>query len=619
MKYTSRDPYSDGEKPLYTYSSLSEMLLGKDLVEDRSPAREVANVNQAERNHLYLRSITTSAVCPYCGKVSYNHNGYTYRHPQWQSIDGIATVGHVLLRRYICCNPNCSKKTFTETISGLTRYRHNSDIILRTIFAITVFCSACTTSLVCHHLGIEISHDTAGRLFKRISIADQDDIKVIGVDDVAYRKGMNYNTVIYDAETGMVIALLDGRDGKQFKEWLKNHRNVEIVCRDRASAFAKAVKEILGDKCEQVADKFHILKNLMDYMKKLIKIELPNDFYIDNGKVAEGKAEKYTQKLISQVDSKDYENINYNTTPPVDMDGNPINIIPCRSEPHNAQEKKNAENRKKKYETVKAMRAKWNATENPNYLDFVEKYGMAVATIKKYINFNDNEVESIVNVNHFKKKASKYMEAYDNIIYKMLADKQYPNFIYCYILSIGYRGRLHTLRDHIRNIAQRYFHLKTNRYFGYHLEITTDYFSRNDILKYITIRDKQKMKDTIVAKYFDQILEKYPKLQRLMEIWNDGYDMVMGKDVKNLDAFINKYKGSEISAFVNGIVNDIKAVSNGITMELSSGFVEGSNNKEKLMKRIMYGRASTGTLFGRFQAAMWMTKVNGSINDILYL
>ena len=58
--------------------------------------------------------------------------------------------------------------------------------------------------------------------------------------------------------------------------------------------------------------------------------------------------------------------------------------------------------------------------------------------------------------------------------------------------------------------------------------------------------------------------------------------------------FIEKYKLSEIqelSRFEEG-EKDIEEVENSIASPLSNGFVEGTNNKLRMVKRTMYGRCS---------------------------
>ena len=47
----------------------------------------------------------------------------------------------------------------------------------------------------------------------------------------------------------------------------------------------------------------------------------------------------------------------------------------------------------------------------------------------------------------------------------------------------------------------------------------------------------------------------------------------------------------ELRSFAAGIRNDQQAVTNGLTLPYSSGKVEGTVNKIKMLKRQMYGRA----------------------------
>ncbi len=67
----------------------------------------------------------------------------------------------------------------------------------------------------------------------------------------------------------------------------------------------------------------------------------------------------------------------------------------------------------------------------------------------------------------------------------------------------------------------------------------------------------------------------------------------MGEDEKALDSFILDYLECPIAPFktlARGLVADIEAVKNSIRFKnISSGFVEGSNNKLKLIKRKGYG------------------------------
>lgn len=75
------------------------------------------------------------------------------------------------------------------------------------------------------------------------------------------------------------VAILDGRDGRALKEWLSKNKHVKTVTRDRASAYAAAIQEILPD-AMQVADRFHLHQNLLEVVKNTVKATIPVDVKI---------------------------------------------------------------------------------------------------------------------------------------------------------------------------------------------------------------------------------------------------------------------------------------------------------------------------------------------------
>jgi len=87
------------------------------------------------------------------------------------------------------------------------------------------------------------------------------------------------------------------------------------------------------------------------------------------------------------------------------------------------------------------------------------------------------------------------------------------------------------------------------------------------------------------------IKEKYPVASRVESIFKEFHGVIMGDDTDKLEEFLKKYKDSEVKSFCNGIKKDIVPVKNAISYSVSSGFVEGNNNKFKLIKRIVYGRS----------------------------
>ena len=58
------------------------------------------------------------------------------------------------------------------------------------------------------------------------------------------------------------------------------------------------------------------------------------------------------------------------------------------------------------------------------------------------------------------------------------------------------------------------------------------------------------------------------------------------------DVYADMVSIPELQTYVNGIRQDIVAVKNGIAMQYNNGLAEGSVNKLKVIKHIMYGRNS---------------------------
>ena len=105
---------------------------------------------------------------------------------------------------------------------------------------------------------------------------------------MAIRKGMKYATAIYDLDTHHLIALLEGREKDDIVPWLKEHKNIKFVARDRASSYAEAIDEVLPNTV-QVADRFHLFENIIKYLKERFYSELPDKIVIKDNEILDKK------------------------------------------------------------------------------------------------------------------------------------------------------------------------------------------------------------------------------------------------------------------------------------------------------------------------------------------
>ena len=197
------------------------------------------------------------------------------------------------------------------------------------------------------------------------------------------------------------------------------------------------------------------------------------------------------------------------------------------------------------------------------------------------------------------KKRKTVVDDYLNIIYKMLCDKVEPAAILAYTIRCGYGGSLKTMQNYIELLAKNNFKLILPMNWAYKFEYLEDVIiiKRNEILKYITIKNLRVKRDENIGKYLDIIKERYEIVAVLEKAYDEFHKMLMGKESDHLEDFIKKYETSAIKGFIEGIKKDIAPVKNAISHDVSSGFVEGNNNKFKLIKRILYGRADLVNLF----------------------
>jgi transposase len=118
--------------------------------------------------------------------------------------------------------------------------------------------------------GMAVSGDTLLRLAKRAGLASVTAPKILGVDDFAFRRGRTYGTILVNLETHRPVDLLAERSAEALIDWLKHHPGVEVISRDRSTEYARGASEG-APQAQQVADRWHILKNLREAAERALK------------------------------------------------------------------------------------------------------------------------------------------------------------------------------------------------------------------------------------------------------------------------------------------------------------------------------------------------------------
>jgi len=170
------------------------------------------------------------------------------------------------LQRWQCRNGACERKTFVEQLPEIAAPRARRTIrAAELVYLFGHGVGGRRGVRMMKRIGMPTSDDTILRGLKRRAKARRaaTNIRVVGIDDWAWRKGSAYGTIIVDLERREVVDLLPDRSASMTADWLKRHPDIEIISRDRCGSFAQGAREG-APQARQIADRFHILQNLRE-------------------------------------------------------------------------------------------------------------------------------------------------------------------------------------------------------------------------------------------------------------------------------------------------------------------------------------------------------------------
>src|SRR5436305_4514238 len=215
-------------------------------------------------------STPPSAPCPGCGCLSDHIHSQYQRTVHDVPCGGRHVVLRLCVRKFFCRRVTCPRKVFAERLADLVQpWARVSNRLLEELKALGLSASAEVNERLAPRLGMKVKAPTLLRYLRTIPPPPDAAVRVLGVDDFAMRRADCYGTLLVNLETHRPLDLLPDRTAKAVSPWLATHPDIEVVSRDRASAYADAATKALPH-ATQTADRFHLCKNLREHLQQFL-------------------------------------------------------------------------------------------------------------------------------------------------------------------------------------------------------------------------------------------------------------------------------------------------------------------------------------------------------------
>jgi transposase len=529
---------------------------------------------------LVLKASQTSAACPECTHPSTRIRGRYTRTLADVPCQGRAVRVRLEVRRFVCRTRGCPRTTFAEGFPQLARtYARRT---LRQTEALTEVAFAeggKAGAQLAKRLAMPTSRETLLRLIRRTAVPQCKTPQVLGLDDFAWKKGDRYGTLLVDLQAHCPVEVLPDREAATVVSWLRAHRGVKIISRDRAGAYAEAATRG-APRARQVADRYHILVNLRDALKGTLART--------SGSVPEVAAQRGEPRASSQpaIVSLQASRAPEDTAPEDERAGaRPLTVAEQRRQISRA-------NRLARHEQIIALHCQ----------------GLSQRAIARHLHVSRKVVHRSVRAGTFPERVPTGRRQSKLTPYLPYLRRRWEQG--CHnglqlareIQAQGFRGSASLVgkltgdwRARLPGPPERVRGKKRQAAAPVKRRLSPRHAS------WLFVTDQQQLTADQRA-LIERICHTNADLQELYQLGQDFVQMVKKRQARRLDPWLAQAHQSssvELRGFASGINRDYVAVKAALSLPWNQGQVEGQITRLKFLKRQMYGRAHFDLLRSR--------------------
>lgn len=585
---------------LLLYASLGGFILGDFLVDA-----------EAKIATLFLKAEAAKTPCPLCQLESNKIQSCYTRTLADLPFAEFSLVLKLYTRRFWCNNGECQRKIFAEGFHDLAARKARRTLRLNTRLSEFGFAQGGEPGArLATKGGMPVSGDTLLRLVRSMAPGESEVPQLLGVDDFALKKGHNYATILVDLATHQPIELLEDRTADTFATWLENHPGVEIISRDRASAYAEAGHRS-APQALQIADKFHILQNLTQTLKELFTLQnhwlklVDPTAPLSEVSTAPEVIDVHSEATFSQIELPSPVLL-------LDATGKEQPDLLTENDPSPKGKRYNAhfnkavqleQNRRvRRFERYTKVMELHKQGESMARISF--KLGIDQRTVKKFV-----VAEGYPELTPHKARGFSILKPFENYLQESWNKGQRTvKVLLGELKEQGYRGGSTIVygfvRRELKKLAENELQEKIRgtgiRKAGRaNLEEITPRKGA-----WLLICKSEKLKETQQDE-LKKLISIHPEVASIYQLVQDFREMLMEHKIENWGSWLERAKATglaSLQSFVGGLERDADAVKAAIISEISNGQVEGQVNRLKLIKRQMFGRARLDLLRARVLA-----------------